>query len=413
MQKQPYCMTPKTDKCNNLFLITCYGATPHFSLMKYINESRRDSYCAYVLPAVKIEQSDLIIKYLKIKDGVIEDRTVRKKKPLIFPVYLYQYYHSFVFIAKEFFFKKRKYNNCFAEANFNATIMFFLKKIGIVETTIFINGDLIARNSKSKPYAENDLLGGLYNYMLISLMKLTRRIGNRNDIVWYPNETPKKWDVENNMIPHREYILLGPQISEYSNLYANSVRKSWRFSYLGQLTEISGIYLVVDAIMKLSEKYNQDCVLDIIGGSGFDIDKLRVYAKKKNVEQSIVFHGFVRDPIKVYEILSSTIASFMMYKPSKNNISIADVDNGKVKEYINASVPVIMSEGTTLVEKKIGHLSFSFPIEFNEGILSDTIYKIGSLEEHKYKDIINDIVKYSEQNDYVLKYNQMFSDLNL
>ena len=398
---------------NNLFLITCYGATPHFSLMKYINEIRGDSYCAYVLPAVKLDQSELIIKYLKIIDGVIEDKTIRKKKPLIIPIYLYQYYHAFIFIIKELLLNNKKYNNCFSEANFNATIMFFLKKFGIVKTTIFINGDLIASSGKSKSYAENDPLGGLYNYMLISLMKLTRRIGNRNDIVWYPNETPKKWDVKNNMIPRREYILPGPQISEYSILYANTARKSWRFSYLGQLTENSGIYLVIDAIVKLSEKYKQGCVLDIIGGSSFDIEKLRVYAKKKNIEKSIVFHGFVRDPAKVYEILSSTIASFMMYKPSKSNISAADVDNGKVKEYINSSVPVIMSKGTTLVEKKIGHLSFSFAIEFNENILSDTIYKIGTLEADKYKKIIDDIVEYSKQNDYASKYSQMFTSLNL
>jgi glycosyltransferase involved in cell wall biosynthesis len=402
---------------NYLVIVTCYGSTPHFSLTKYLEQVRCENYEVFVLPAIKLEKGTIRIEYKKITNGgLIENKVIIKH--INIPeslLYFFQYLLHLRFIQKEIKFRKGTYDYGFAEGNFNAALLYFLKKLNVVTKTVFMNGDLIIEKGTSHSYLKSvyGWRSRYYNDVVVYLTKIFRRFAVKNSIVWYPSKAPAVWDIEHKMEPRKSYVLSGPQISEFTDRYRSGIKKNDHFSYLGQLTEITGIYLVIDAISLLKNKYKYFCNLHVIGGSGLEVSKLVDYARSRDVNELIECYGFIEEPEKVHQVISETIAAFAMYKPIAGNISNYDIDNGKLKEYVNSCTPIVLTKETRIFQEKYGQQDFVFFSNYDKCDLAETMLKICNMGA-SYPQVLDSLCKYSRERDYNHVYRRMFQqELNI
>jgi glycosyltransferase involved in cell wall biosynthesis len=82
--------------------------------------------------------------------------------------------------------------------------------------------------------------------------------------------------------------------------------------FLSRIVKEKGIYICVDAIKKLAQRYPDKDIMMHIAGSGDDLEALKDYAKKEKVE-NIIFHGDVRGEAKYNLLKNADIFFFPTY----------------------------------------------------------------------------------------------------
>lgn len=160
------------------------------------------------------------------------------------------------------------------------------------------------------------------------------------------------WNVSSRMIDARE-SKFGKKNSNHKNiivpigvweqqLYNNtSLASKVNLVFIGHILEKQGLQLVLYALKKLLNK-GYDFTFQIVGGGPYK-DKLEQLTESLSLNKNVIFHGWVKDQLKVQSILRSSNLSVAMYDAKIDTFTYY-ADPTKLKEYLANGLPILMTD---------------------------------------------------------------------
>ncbi len=113
-----------------------------------------------------------------------------------------------------------------------------------------------------------------------------------------------------------------------------------RLVFLGHLVERMGVSLVVHLAAELRRR-GRAVPIDVVGG-GPMLEGLRALASQKQVDDLVMFHGFVADFAEVERVLSAGVVALAPYETDESSFS-RFADPGKLKAYLGAALPILLT----------------------------------------------------------------------
>lgn len=223
---------------------------------------------------------------------------------------------------------------------------------------------------------------------------MLRRIGRVDIVVYYvsdysPSRYPGKlfnsvylwldrfcaihadyiWDVSPAMQKARISVGLNlqksaPVIGVANGLFPEQIKKNplsmikkHDIVYMGTLGKENGPDVAIYAIPLLKENF-KDIRLHIVGGTEKDSEWLREIVKELNIEEHVIFHGFIPSSIAMSNLIRSCAVGVAPYRNIPGSIR-QYADAGKIRAYCASGLPVVSSYVPPLglqLEKKGGAL---------------------------------------------------------
>lgn len=147
--------------------------------------------------------------------------------------------------------------------------------------------------------------------------------------------------------------------------------------YVGDLTEARGVPLVIDAVEELNKKQEQYNFVIIGGGRYFDY--LKKLVVKKNIEESVVFAGWVKHN-EIVQYIKKCDIGIIPHLPTKhNNLTLPN----KVFDYMAIGLPVL--SGNLLPVKSILEETHAGLI-FDDQSMDSVVHQLLKLKDKKIRD---------------------------
>ena len=115
--------------------------------------------------------------------------------------------------------------------------------------------------------------------------------------------------------------------------------------FLGVLRKGQGLELVIKTVSELKKK-GIDITLEIVGTSYYR-QCLEDYAKELDVDDRVVFHGYIEDEKKVTGILQECICGLALFQVGKENYTYYTWPS-KVGFYFECGIPVIITRSAVV-----------------------------------------------------------------
>lgn len=278
-----------------------------------------------------------------------------------------------------------KYNLFIGLEAINVLAGLMLKKIGRVETVVYYVSD----------YSPTRFGKTLFNSLYLALDRFCVK---HADFTWDVSLAMKKGRMEAGL-PEEDMkrVLHVPNGLFPSQIKSLSIPKRVINSlvYLGSLDNEFGVDLTIRAL-SIVKKKKPDATLRIIGGGG-SIPKLKALVKKLNMENSVIFYGFVKDNNEMSKIVRSSyigVAPYRVYDIASRWYGWYG-DAGKIRQYIASGLPVVTTQvpplGRHIVEKGAGIMAKDTLESFSDGIVrvlsDDKLYrKLSAAAEKISKD---------------------------
>ena len=217
---------------------------------------------------------------------------------------------------------------------FNASVGVLLKKIGVVKKTAFWTIDYIPNRFP------NSIMNNMYHALDTYCVKNSDMVWNLSKVM--VSEREKKGVSKE----YRQKQIVVPMGTE-GNITSVPFAKIKRTTavHMGHLIPKQGVQLIIEAIPDIIKKVPK-FHLEIIGGGSYE-PELKAMAKKYNVTKYITWHGFVKDHSEVEKMLSYGAYGLAPYVNTKDNY-IQYTDPGKVKAYLAAGLPIIITKMTQI-----------------------------------------------------------------
>ncbi len=232
---------------------------------------------------------------------------------------------------------------------FNALPGIFLKKIGYVDKTVFYTIDYIPKRFPNK--IMNSIYHGLDTFCV-----------KNSDIVWNLSEV-MVLEREKKGVPkkNRSKQIVVPMGTE-RNVKQIPISRLKRHTavHMGHLIPKQGLQLVIESISEIVKKVPK-FHLDIIGSGSYE-EELKRLAKKLKVDKHITWHGFIKNHSDVEKMLSFCAFGLAPYTNSPDNY-IQYTDPGKVKAYLAAGLPIIITD-VTKIASEIKEKNCGFSIRY-------------------------------------------------
>jgi glycosyltransferase involved in cell wall biosynthesis len=145
--------------------------------------------------------------------------------------------------------------------------------------------------------------------------------------------------------------------------------------FIGHLLEKQGVQKVLKAI-PLIVKEIRDFKFIVIGGGEYK-GKLEKLSKSIKVDRYVEFAGIISDHKDVFEIMSISCVGIAPYKPEKDKSKNFTYfgDPGKIKDYLNAGLPVIMTD-VSHNAKELEKAGCAIVVEYDEKEIAKAVVKI-------------------------------------
>jgi glycosyltransferase involved in cell wall biosynthesis len=326
-------MTPKI-----LHIVNFIDTQPAYNLSKFLSNDKKCEVHILFLPSHQPSQEGFNYKNrYPVKGKVLMNVNFFIPFSLPQKIQIVLNYCLNAYFALLYIFKFRyKYDFGIGETNFGGFIVFIFKTLGFVKKSIFMNGDVVVKRNNDKKLFDFDILS--------RVQILLRTFAYKNDLIWYTSEKVLEYDRLYKLNPKACLILPGVtiDIAEMNMKILNKV-KLYDIGYIGRLEEETGIDLLFDAL-KLLNQNSIMCKVAIIGGSDVKIKHYQKKCKELEIQNMVDFHGRVESRSEALEKLSKSMFGYAMYQPTKSNSS-KYADNGKVKDYIQSGIPVLVTEG--------------------------------------------------------------------
>lgn len=388
-----------------LYIISLYGGIFHKMCIKYLRENNYAKVTIIELPTVRLSKRRLCIDAFISNE---DEEKIQSKIDIFFPLpqfftfviqYVLNFYLLFKLLKKA---KRRQFDICIGEANYNGVMAFLLKRIGKCKFSVFMNGDILPEtSSRSLTYLQMDhywitFFNKYLEIILIKIQYILRRIAYKNDLIWYPSGKIKEWDTKKKFNAKKSFTASSPV--DYKIIRKNSGKQklSTTLCYIGGLYESSGLNIMISSI-KIVKEIIKDIKVLVIGGSIISVEKYKKIATSCGVEKYISFYGYMPEK-DAEDILSSSIMGLALYEPVESNVSIY-TDVSKVKTYINAGLPVIITRNGPEIWEDIEKFNAGVIVNYNETDIAENIINILT-NPNMYNVLKDGILKFGEANDY-------------
>ena len=268
---------------------------------------------------------------------------------------------------------KRKFDIFIGADSLLVSVGILLRYFGVVEKVIFYTIDI-----SSKRF-ENIFLNHLYHLM-------DKFASENADIIWnldssMMHERIKKGYFRKRM-PNQLVVPIGVHMENDINRKSVNSKK---LVYMGGLSEPFGVNLIMRSLPILKKKI-KDFKLIVIGGSlssGDMEDQFRKFVKENNLEENVVFTGYIYNQNEIKNILKECAVGLAPYKPNTYKIFC---DPTKAKEYMSKGLPVIITNVPSF-SKEIKENKAGIVIDYNEDQLADAVIALLTNKElsEKYK----------------------------
>jgi glycosyltransferase involved in cell wall biosynthesis len=171
--------------------------------------------------------------------------------------------------------------------------------------------------------------------------------------------------------------------------------------YVGRLDKDMGLDLVIQAFSEVV-KTIPDAKFVIIG-SGPSEKELQEKAQMLGLTDNIEFKGFIGDRETVEEILARCVVGIVPYIPIPGD-SVYYADSSKVKEYIQAGIPIIITK-VPEVAATIEQETAGFAVEYDKDEIAKAMINLLT-ENRLWQDCRKNVQKLATKYDYVKIYDE-------
>ncbi len=402
-----------------LYIINFYGSPPLNYFEKYLIETDSALLTILKLPAIRSSKKRVgIDAFIKDEQGKKHDITLDFFFPLpyffiFFVQYLINFILVFVLLGK---IRRKRFDIVIGETNFGSAVGFLLKKLRIADYSVYFNGDILPNPHSSKkcfflPNAKGSYIWffKIVDTFLLKIQFFLRKIGYKNDLVWYGNDKIKKWDASCGL-KSKDSITYDPILIDLEQFkhYEKMEKDMTVLAYIGRIDDYVGFDIIIPALSEI-KKSTPQIKLHIIGGSDVAFEKYKQLAKKYNVLEQIRFYGYLPKMEDALNILSHCALGLALYKPVADNVSMIS-QPAKPKEYIKVGLPVLMTKNGPSIGKEI--VSFGAGVESNFTIEDVTAKIINVLTNKKrYDQLRQGVKKYAKINEYSHIFSQVWKEM--
>jgi len=267
------------------------------------------------------------------------------KGPEVF-YFIKDFFYTLYFVIKT----KEKYDICISADNLNSFSAYFLKKLGYIDKLIYWTIDYTPRRFK------NSILNKIYHW-------IDKFCCYHSDLIWSSSERMKEARRKNgaNIKRCAEEVIVGDgcHFDEIKRVPDEQVDR-FRLVFMGHLVRGKGIDLIIDSMPYLLQKYPQ-ATLTIIG-TGPEEKNLKNLVDKLNIQNEVIFTGFVKEHKDLEKIITSCGIALAPYLPDPNSYTFFS-DVGKVKIYLACGLPVLLTDVPEIakeIEKNGAGLIFNY-----------------------------------------------------
>lgn len=383
-------------------MVNFYGSPPLNYLSKYIAESTNYELDVMKLPSVALSKNGFEYEAFLL-NNVGSKKTVTIKSRLKLPaycIYILQYVFN-TYAAIKLPLGKEKYDLGVGETSFGSFVMFMYKIFGRVKKTAFMSGDVLPIFDKRVlPYylhSSNAVIKTVDKIFVYAQLFL-RKLGIKNDVVWYANQKVRAWDLENGLVAKSFFIAPAVTVDKDEALENITTKRTKHLlAYIGRLDENAGVDVSLKALALIIQQI-PDAKIIFVGGNEVSVKKYQELAKELGVEKSVDFRGFVEKSEDAIKIISQAKMGLALYKPEKENVSMY-ADISKPKEYLRAGLPVIMTEGGHSLGTELQDFGAAVLAKYDPAAIASSLIKVLSNND-EYNDLLKGVRKAIERYDY-------------
>lgn len=249
--------------------------------------------------------------------------------------------------------------------NLNAFAGLILRGLAISKKTVYYVIDYVPQR-----FSNNYLNEGYHWIEKISAEK--------SDTSW--NLSPrmieareKKWKKK---FPHQLTVPHGVHIERIKHVPFAKVHKT-EILYMGTLLKKQGIQLVLKSLKSVAKKV-KDIQFTIIGRGPYE-PELQSLVKKLGVQKYVTFLGYVESHEEMENRIAQSGIAVALYD-KKNDAFSYYADPGKIKNYLGAGVPVLMTD-VPYVARQVVEGKCGFIVEYNENTVIEKLVQYLSNEK--------------------------------
>lgn len=284
-------------------------------------------------------------------------------KNLYFPLHFSQQLINLVkdiFLTFYWVLKFARFDLSVGIGGINAVICLLLKKIGLTKRVIFYVIDFVPNRF------ENKLLNRIYHLLDKWAVIYSDSVWNLSEVMAGERE---KYGLDQKY--RHKQITVPVGTNPATKPIAFEKLKRFTAAHMGNLTKKQGVQLIIKVIPDIIRKFPK-FHLDIIGSGEYEL-QLKKLVKKLKVEKYITFFGYIKTQEQVEEMLSHCAFGIAPYEDTPDNF-VRYTDPGKVKAYLSAGLPVIITKVPRIaydLQKKESGLAVSY----NQNELTNAILK--------------------------------------
>lgn len=304
------------------------------------------------------------------------------------------------FSVLEWALRSREKNDVFISLEAVYTLAgILLKKLRRIKTVVYYVSD----------YSPNRYSNKCFNALYVCL---DRFCAQHADFIWDVSKAMQPARIKAGLDPkksapviHVPNALFPEQISylPITNLFPFSL------VYAGTLAKINGPDLLIQAMPKILKKFPKTS-LHIFGSNSTDQERIQKLIKTTRLEESVTFHGFVTNTIK----LSQKINRFYLGIAPYINVPGSHRQYGnatKLRLYLAAGLPIITTNVPPL-GKEIYKFGAGLIVKDAPEEMARAVIKIFS-DKNLYRKMRSKAIKFAKNNTWENTYKNALSQMNL
>jgi len=213
------------------------------------------------------------------------------------------------------------------------------------------------------------------------------------DSIWFTTEGHlvgrEKYKYFDRSKHNYQIIPLGLDINKFISCPVDDENR-YSLVYCGVISKYHLLDLLFDVMCDLRKDF-KNIKLNLIG-SGPDEDYFKDLSKKMNLQDNIVFHGFMNDGENFRNLMSHNILGIALYKDEENFMKYTEP--AKVKYYLSFGVPAIISD-VPKIAKELDEKRVSFAVSNNKEEIVAVVKKFieNKQLQQEYKENIKEFVR--------------------
>jgi len=293
--------------------------------------------------------------------------------------------------------RNAKWDLFVGSGNLNAFVGILLRKVGKVKKVVYYTIDYVPKRF------ENKLLNKLYHWVDKYCVKNADRTWNLSSRMAEAREKQKGMKI--NEYNRQITFPIGIWFNRIKRLPFDEIEKH-TLVFMGHLLEKQGVQLVIEAIPDIIKEIPDFKFLVI--GTGVYENVLKCKVSELKIEPYVHFTGFIESHIEIEELLAKSACSVALYNKEIDPWTYY-TDPGKVKAYLAAGLPVIITDVPQIAQQIQEHKCGTV-VRYEK---SDLVRAIISLfkDEDLNKQYRKNAIDFSKQFDWNVMFYKYLGDM--